>query len=517
MDIEKLKAPFLINREFSFEDSNFKETTNYWNIPIHTKKTKPSTFKAYTRPKTKENGPDLWLECVTHIQNKLQRVSYFPTFLVDMPPRIYLEEHETETAINRHYRYVFQDILDSLTEGLQLNKHVCQRIRDFQEKESNSNWLSILLGSPSKGPIDSVFQKISNTVTKEVLGSWQRIFQRSISANSIIVEWNVDSEKGNIPYATFLVSDGDSRYAINERSLGFRWFFSFLLFTSFKKASERKTIFLFDEPAANLHAKAQAELLTSFSRIASDGNKIIYSTHSHHMINPKWLGSAYIIENAALDYDKTENFGLDTKPTNIMATSYRQFISKSPSRSSYFQPVIEKLQYVAPELIGSGPYLIVEGISDYYALELARKSLGKKIRFCLMPGVGSGSSGPFISQLMGQAQKFLILLDDDREGRSASKRYMDEWFLGENTVITLQNIDTSFSGKSLESLICEESIKIIKESLNTKSKPSKKQIGWYLAEACAGADNEKIHLAKNTFEQLEKILDYANETFEKTH
>ena len=235
------------------------------------------------------------------------------------------------------------------------------------------------------------------------------------------------------------------------------------------------------------------------------------------MINPKWLGSAYIIENAALDYDKTENFGLDTKPTNIMATSYRQFISKSPSRSSYFQPVIEKLQYVAPELIGSGPYLIVEGISDYYALELARKSLGKKIRFCLMPGVGSGSSGPFISQLMGQAQKFLILLDDDREGRSASKRYMDEWFLGENTVITLQNIDTSFSGKSLESLICEESIKIIKESLNTKSKPSKKQIGWYLAEACAGADNEKIHLAKNTFEQLEKILDYANETFEKTH
>ena len=109
------------------------------------------------------------------------------------------------------------------------------------------------------------------------------------------------------------------------------------------------------------------------------------------MINPKWLGSAYIIENAALDYDKTENFGLDTKPTNIMAPSYRQFISKSPSRSSYFQPVIEKLQYVAPELIGSGPYLIVEGISDYYALELARKSLGKKIRFCLMPGVGSGS------------------------------------------------------------------------------------------------------------------------------
>jgi predicted ATP-dependent endonuclease of OLD family len=509
LDPSNLLTPFNITRKFYLEDSAFKKTTNEWSIIIKSKNLRGKKFQTHKRPRTDNEQPDIWLECANHIEKKLQRVSYFPTFLVDMPARIYLEEHENETAINRHYRFVFQDILDSLQEGLSLEKHVCERIRSFKEKQNNPNWLSILFGSLSKGPIDSVFQKISNSVTKEVLGSWQRIFQRSISANSISVEWGVDSQKNDTPYATFQVSDGESRYAINERSLGFRWFFSFLLFTAFKKASERKTIFIFDEPAANLHAKAQAELLTSFSRIASNGNKIIYSTHSHHMINPKWLGSAYIVENAALDYDKSDNFGLDTKPTKISATPYRRFVSESPSRSSYFQPVIEKLEYVPPELIGSGPYLIVEGISDYYALELARKLLNKKLTYNIMPGVGSGASGPVISQLMGQAQRFAILLDDDNEGRKAAKRYHDEWFLDENSVMTLSAVDASFSGIALEKIFLEEDIEIIKSALDITSKPTKKQIGWYLAESCSRQPDNGSYLSLATLSKFEKILNFG--------
>lgn len=506
LDVGALQKQFQATRTFTFQDSALEESTTYWNFTLRVKKGRATTYKSYARPKQGSEEPDLWLKCMRYIQSRLEQIAYFPTFLVDMPARIYLKEHDSETPINRHYRYVLQDILDSLGEGLDLEKHVCKRIEEFKEKEETPFWLSILFGSPSKTPIDSVFQKLSNTTTREVLGSWQKIFQRAISAKSITVEWNVDTENGNLPYASFFVSDGESRYAINERSLGFRWFFSFLLFTGFKQTKTRKTIFIFDEPAANLHAKAQAELLTSFSRIASNGNRIIYSTHSHHMINPKWLGSAFIVENAALDYDKADNFGLDTKPTRITATPYRQFVAQFPTRSSYFQPVIEKLEYVPPEVIGSSPYLIVEGVSDYYALRIAKEVSDRRYKFNLVPGTGSGASGPLVSQLLGQGMTFAILLDDDTEGRKARNIYRETWFLTESSVITLGSVLPSFEKMALEKLLGQETLDIARQKLCLSKNPTKKQLGWYLAEACAS--NDSSALPQSAIDKLTLVLDF---------
>lgn len=511
LDADKLKKPFHATRIFRFVDSSLEESNTYWDFPVHVKKLRAVKYKPYARPKKGSDEPDLWLRLMYYIQSRLEQVAYFPTFLVDMPARVYLKEHDSETPINRQYRYVLQDILDSLGEGLDLERHVCKRIEEFEESESNPSWLSIFFGSPSKTPIDSVFQKLSNSITREVLGSWQRIFQRAISANSITVEWNVDTEKENLPYASFFVSDGESRYAINERSLGFRWFFSFLLFTGFKQAKSRKTIFIFDEPAANLHAKAQAELLSSFSKIASGGSRIIYSTHSHHMINPRWLGSAYIVENSALDYDKSDNFGLDTKPTRITATSYRQFVAKFPTRSSYFQPVIEKLEYVPPEVIGSGPYLVVEGISDYYALRLAKEASGKSYGIKLVPGAGSGASGPIISQMLGQGMSFSLLLDDDKEGRKARDSYRDNWYLPASLVVTLGDIIPDYEKMALEKLLGKETLDLVRNKLELTKSPTKKQLGWYLAEACAS--NDTAALPQSATERLLSILDYFEKHF----
>lgn len=515
LDTAALQASFRATRTFTFEDSALIESTTYWSFPLRVKKGKAASFKSYERPKNSSDGPDLWFKCLQYIQSNLEQIAYFPTFLVDMPARIYLREHDGEKPINRHYRYVLQDILDSLDEGLDLEKHVCRRIEEFKEKEGNPFWLSILFGSPSKTPIDSVFQKLSNAITREVLGSWQKIFQRAISAKSITVEWNVDAENENLPYASFFVSDGESRYAINERSLGFRWFFSFLLFTGFKQKKTRKTIFIFDEPAANLHAKAQAELLTSFSRIASNGNRIIYSTHSHHMINPQWLGSAYIVENAALDYDRSENFGLDTKPTCVTATPYRQFVAQFPTRSSYFQPVIEKLEYVPPEVIGSGPYLVVEGVSDYYALRIAKILSGNRYSFNLVPGTGSGASGPIVSQMLGQGVSFAILLDDDKEGRNARDIYLGTWFLKDNCVVTLGTILPAFERMALEKVLGQETLDLVAATLSLKKNPTKKQLGWYLAEACASSNSHA--LPKSAIARLVLILDYFEINFKGQH
>ena len=500
LDEEVLKQEFVVSRSFAFEDSVLKKSNNFWNVKIATR------AKGSSKAKYLPDSDPLWKALVTQMSSNLPQINYFPTFLVDMPNKIYLREYEKEPSVIRYYRHVFQDILDSLGEGISLEKHVYNRIQNFKESENSPSWFSILYGSPIKPQIDSVFQKISNAVTKEVLGSWQRVFQRPISAKSIIVEWNIDIEKGNLPYAAFYVSDGESRYAISERSLGFRWFFSFLLFTAFKQSHERKTIFIFDEPAANLHAKAQAELLTSFERIASDGNLVVYSTHSHHMIEPKWLSGAYIVENTALDYDAGDSFGLSSKPTNIKITKYRDFVSQYPSRSSYFQPVIEKLEYVNPTLIGTSPFVIVEGISDYFALRLAELVSGCKYGFSLIPGSGAGSSAPLVGLLLGRGEKFLILLDDDKAGKKEQKRYTEEWFLNPSDVFTLAFINKKFEGLQLEGLLSSSVIEKVSEK-HGGDKPSKKQIGWFLAEACADVKLRE-ELKGDDFVDLVYILNF---------
>jgi AAA15 family ATPase/GTPase len=515
IDQESISKEFAVNIKFSFVDSVPTTSERLWGLQFSTK-TKGGKTKKHFGSSKKPTEPNLWVKVVRAIAERIPRIAYFPTFLVDTPLRIYLQEHEEERPVNRYYRSVLQDILDSIGGGISLEQHVCKRIRDFKAAQSEAAWISLLFGAPSKAQIDSVFQKLSNAVTKEVLGSWSKVFQRPVSAKSISVEWNVDTQKDDLPYATFYVSDGESKYAVSQRSLGFRWFFSFLLFTAFKRASARPTLFLFDEPAANLHARAQAELLKSFSKITGDsGNQIIYSTHSHHMINPRWLSGAYIVENTALDYDSDESFDLTSKPTNILCTPYRQFVSTYPNRSSYFQPVIEQLEYIAPEIIGASPFLIVEGISDYYALRLVQQLSGTLQKISIMPGCGAGASGPLLSWLLGRGERFLLLLDDDTAGRSAAKRYRGEWHLSEELVLTLGEMNSSLKGKKLESLLSDETKAAMKAATKAEigkaATMTKKEIGLFLAEACSVGKSDFLSAA--TKDRLNSILMFAIRKF----
>jgi predicted ATPase len=512
LEESSLPQSITVSRVYEFEDSVLKKTIPVWGgvtlmvAPSAARSEKSKRPKEYVRPDDRD--ADVWLKVVKYIENKLPRIAYFPTFLVDMPTKIYLKEHKGERPVNRYYRLVIQDVLDSLNEGLSLERHVCKRIEDFVEQEKSPNWLSLFFGSTSRAPIDSVFQKIANAVTREVLGSWHKVFQLPISAKTVSLEWQIDTEKENLPYASFHVSDGESRYAISERSLGFRWFFSFLLFTAFKQGKDRPTLFLFDEPAANLHAKAQAELLKSFSRIVSGGNKVIYSTHSHHMVNPHWLSGAYIVENTAVDYDAEDIVGLGVKPTDIRATNYRAFVGQHPNRTSYFQPVLEKLEYVAPSVLGTAPFLIFEGISDYNAFTLAKSDQKSLSKVSLMPGGGSGASGPLLSLLIGRGEQFIVLLDDDAAGKEAAQRYRENWNLSDRQVVTLGELMPRFRGKRLEGLLCPETEQLAQAAFQVSTKPNKKQLALYLAESVAVGRGASA-LGKQTQDDLREVIGAA--------
>jgi predicted ATP-dependent endonuclease of OLD family len=74
--------------------------------------------------------------------------------------------------------------------------------------------------------------------------------------------------------------------AFDERSSGFVWFFSFLVwFSQLRRQYAERLILLMDEPGLSLHPRAQADLLRYMTERLRPLNQVIYSTHSPFMID----------------------------------------------------------------------------------------------------------------------------------------------------------------------------------------------------------------------------------------
>jgi energy-coupling factor transporter ATP-binding protein EcfA2 len=193
LDKQSIPDTMVAERAYNFQDSTFKDFMNYWSgfspVILHGKNKKP---KAYVRPPKESDAEDLWIASVNGLRNKLPNMAYFPTFLVDMPSKIYLSEHQNEKPVNRYYRSVLQDVLDSIDGGLNLETHVVKRIKDFKERDASPAWFPKFFEDTDKRSVEAVFHKLSAAITKEVLGNWQRVFNRPVSAKQIKVDWNID-------------------------------------------------------------------------------------------------------------------------------------------------------------------------------------------------------------------------------------------------------------------------------------------------------------------------------------
>ena len=514
MEVKTNSIPenFTISRMFAFEEGNFigpKGGKNVWALEFYVKGKRAKKFKQYERPTPEEleNGkPDLWLECIRMLRKALPSIAYFPTFLVDVPDPIYLSPYGNEDPKQKHYREVLQDVLESIGEGISLEKHVVDRIKKFRDEHSTDN--DALMRSQEKGEIDAVFEKMNYAISQEVIGSWRNIFGRAAPTFRINISWNVDNAKGGLPYISFSFSDGATKYALHERSLGFRWFFLFLLFTRFKRNMNRPTLFLFDEPASNLHPRAQQQLLEGFEKIIEHNNKIIYSTHSVDMIHINWLSFAYIVKNDAIDYDTDDNvYNFASASTSISAQPYRQFVGTHPEKTSYYKPILDKLDYVLPPLNPDGPVLITEGISDYHAFKFYAQDILKEAKVTLIPGLGDGSHSPQIATLVGKATKFIVLLDDDSSGQNAAKKYREKWMLTGANIATIGELNPKAQGKNLEKLLSPETQKNIREHFSMEEKSYKKRVRQYFAEANAMA--QPPHKSKDTEKLIRSIISEA--------
>lgn len=272
-----------------------------------------------------------------------------------------------------------------------------------------------------------------------------------------------------------------------------------MLFTQFRVArtssGSRPLLFLFDEPASNLHAAAQQKLIESFPEIAKGEHTLAYSTHSHYLIEPKWLEQTFIVTNRG-DAPVTsilDDISLDDESLDIKVETYRNFVNFYPGQTSYFQPILDRLEVVPSKFDARERSLVLEGKSDYYILRYLNKMLGKG-DIPMLPGLGAGTFGALAALHVGWNLKFLFVLDGDTAGKAERTRYVEEFGIPSDRLVTIDELVADV--KVIEDLLDDKARAAVQSALSLKQTPTKGQIRRFFQERLA---SENIEILSDEF------------------
>ena len=503
IDVDKFPLEFTVTRSSVFENSAHTSTKATWYLS-------PSIKKKRGRKFAQIGKSDEWDKIVLEIGNLFPRIVYFPTFLFNFPEKVKVSQGESDFEGNEYFKRMIEDALDSLDDPLELHTHIVDRVLE-KDPDYPFNY-SVWMQSDERERVVSALSKLSHKISDEIFGLWKEVLGSDIEQKELIIEHVIETDESGERevFLTFKVKDGSSEFKVSERSLGFRWFFCFLLFTRFFRGNKSgESIFLFDEPASNLHSKAQSKLLDSLSVIASGKNDVIYSTHSHHLINPLWLETTFIITNGA----PTENTVIDTnfgvEDTDIQAHFYKTFVGKYADNGHYFQPILDRLQ-VSPSLLESTREgVLTEGKSDFYILNWYKKINDPNSTLDFIPVGGATNAKSLMSLYLGLTRQFILLLDSDKEGKSAKQRYLKELPMTKEKIIQIGDI---FDNKKIiEDLLSKKMKVAIAEKYSVKT-ASKKHILRAFSEALSGPndlpeDDETLNNLKKLTQELSLRLE----------
>jgi predicted ATPase len=488
---------FTVNTTCSFEDSKYKEKISYWRFSPQVKKNRSKKFINLS--------DEDWRSIVDFIEeNLMPRIVYYENFLFEFPERIYLTGPESESTKNKSYKDIIEDIVQDIIPGGNIQTSLADVYMDND--------------TSSRDIFDARQTKLQEKIGKEVFSSWGKLFNTNeLQAKaSIQLRFGIEqNEKDNNFYVEIKIKENSDLFSISERSLGFRWFFSFLFFILFRKNRKTdlgETLFLLDEPASNLHSAAQKKLLETFERFVDNKEKplkLLYTTHSHYMINPQWLEGAFVVKNEAVNY--SDPFGESTS-TNITAIPYKNFVAQYPNQQDYYQPVLDALDY-QPGLLEKVPNIIItEGKNDYYTLcyvnDVIMNKKYKKIH--LMPGAGCNKNSTVIQLYMAWNKPFLILLDGDKAGEKSKKEYITCFGEPIKECIKLYNdFAPEIGNVMMEDIFSDdEKLSITQRFDNTASKFNKSAFNTAIQNALI--NKEVISLSKETIEKFDKLLAELN-------
>lgn len=193
----------------------------------------------------------------------------------------------------------------------------------------------------------------------------------------------------------------DVSVGFDQRSRGFRWFFSmFCQLADFARGADEAVVLL-DEPGLNLHPRAKREFLAFLDEELSAGNPTVYTTHSPFMIDPAAAHRVKLMAAAESDaeYDIIGDVGA--------ADDYTRF----PVRNVFELDLLDTL-LVRPQT------LLVEEKADHVYLYNLSKTVeeagktGLDRRWTVVPVHTGENIGSFVSLFESTDPDVAALLND---------------------------------------------------------------------------------------------------------
>lgn len=247
----------------------------------------------------------------------------------------------------------------------------------------------------------------SNEITDQIFEYWS-------TNENLEIKFEIETVKNpqnpNIIEKVLDIRVRNTRHRVSlplkNRSKGFNWFFSFIVwFSKIQSDGNKNFILLLDEPGLNLHASAQADLLRYIEDLAKE-YQVIYTTHSPFMIDSNHL------ERVRTVYDSDAG--------SIISSAIQE---KDPDT---LFPLQAALGYdIAQNLFISKNNLLVEGPADLIYLTIfssileSEKREGLKDSITIVPIGGMDKVSSFISLLRGSKLNIVCLLDSfsDQKGK----------------------------------------------------------------------------------------------------
>lgn len=272
--------------------------------------------------------------------------------------------------------------------------------------------LSQLQGEEKSEERNQIANRASAVVTAEVRRLWKD--------RPLKVRFNLDGA-----HFDTLVSDPTTTFDVevnlDERSRGFRWFFSFYITFSADTdgGAAMNAILLLDEPGLYLHIQSQKDLLTHWEK--DFDNQIIFTTHSPFMIPIQTLDSLRTVNISEIEGTTVTN-----NPTGDGRT---------------LAPIRAALGYYYADSLFIGPNnLVVEGVTDWWILEAVSKHLisagkpGLAPDLAVCPVDGAPKVPNMVSILTAQKLNVLVLLDDEKQARAVRDEIVSAKLIREQSI-----------------------------------------------------------------------------------
>lgn len=274
----------------------------------------------------------------------------------------------------------------------------------------------------------SQLEATSNSITDDMFEYWT-------TNQNLEIRFDIEHAANNVRYLNIRIYNSKHRVTLplKNRSKGFLWFFSFLVwFSKIQGDKNSKYILLLDEPGLSLHASAQNDLLRFIDEKLAPEYQVIYTTHSPFMIDSLKLNEVRTV------YDTQ-----DPKIGSVVSDAVEE------KDSDTLFPLQAALGYtIAQNLYVSPRNLLVEGISDLVYLNhfsTILKDMGKEglsDDITIVPVGGADKIATFISLMRGNELSTVCLLDTftNQSAEVRLKRMVEQKIIADKKILYYHSV-----------------------------------------------------------------------------